>query len=366
MIFEATEPAEDKSASFDLLTIDTRTDQELDTLPFGVIALDDEGTILRYNLYESQFARLDRNQVLGRNFFAEVAQCTRGEPFEGQFRRGVSTGATGSFARFPFLFDFKFGAQHVEVEMIRPAAVSRYYLLINRRQITPPRPNRGPGDVAVLQRELAPDEGTKGVRRDPVERRVVEVPWAFFAALRATCEKLAPETWPLFCAEWGVQLGRRLAIDLETAAIESTGRSLAELPMSELAALVSHRLADQGWGKAVFDFAAIREGVLIVEVVRSILAEASPQARRSTLAPRADLACPLLAGTVGAIVSHVAGRRLVAREVACLSAGDDACRFVLTAHARRGAIDAAIANGSRGVEAIREALRRAPTESRDD
>jgi photoactive yellow protein len=363
-MFEFTEASESKPVSFNLLTIDTRSDQELDTLPFGVICLDEDGTILRYNLYESQFARLDRNQVLGRNFFSEVAQCTRGEAFEGQFRRGVTTGATGSFARFPFLFDFTFGAQDVEIEMVRPAEVPRYYLFVNRRRVSPPRPNLGPGEVAVRQRELAPDEGTKGVRRDPVERRVVEVPWSFFAALRATCDQLAPETWPLFCAEWGVQLGRRLAIDLETAAIASSGQALAELPMSELASMLSRRLAEQGWGKAVFDFAAIREGVLIIEVARSILAEASPQ-RRSTLGPRADLACPLLAGTLGAVVSHVAGRRLAAREVACLSAGDDACRFVVTAHARRGAIDAAIASGSRGVDAIREALRRAPSESRD-
>ncbi|MCE9578655.1 MAG: 4-vinyl reductase [Deltaproteobacteria bacterium] len=365
-MFQFSEPAASKSASFDLLTIDARTDQELDTLPFGVIALDDEGTILRYNLYESQFARLDRNQVLGRDFFNDVARCTRGDVFEGRFRRGVASGATGSFARFAFLFDFKFGAQDVEVEMVRPAGVPRYYLLINRRKVSPPRPDRGPDQVAVSQRELAPDEGTKGVRRDPIERRVVEVPWAFFAALRATCDQLAPETWPLFCAEWGVQLGRRLAIDLETTAIATSGRGLAEVPMTELATMLSRRLAEQGWGKATFDFEAIREGVLVIEVARSVLAEAAPRVRRTTGEPRADLACPLLAGTLGAMISHVAGRRLAAREVTCSSAGDDACRFVVTAHARRAAIDAAIASGERGVPAIREALRRAPTEARGE
>jgi photoactive yellow protein len=362
-MFQFSEPATSRSGSVDLLTIDERTDQELDTLPFGVIALDGDGTILRYNLYESQIARLDRNQVLGRNFFTDVAPCTRTDVFHGQFRRGVASGATGSFARFGFLFDFKFGAQDVEVEMVRPANVPRYYLLINRRKIGPPRSDRGPGLVAVSQRELAPDEGVKGVRRDPIERRVVEVPWAFFAALRATCDQLAPETWQLFCAEWGVQLGRRLAIDLEATAIEASGRALAELPMAELATMLSRRLAEQGWGRATFDFEAIREGVLVVEVVRSVLAEAAPRVRRTTVAPRADLACPLLAGTLGAVIGHVAGRRLAAREVECTSAGDEACRFVVTGHGRRSAIDAALAGGGRGVEAIREALRRAPVEA---
>jgi photoactive yellow protein len=61
--------AESATTPTDPMQLDGRSDQELDTLPFGVIALDDEGTILRYNLYEAQFARLDRNQVLGRDFF---------------------------------------------------------------------------------------------------------------------------------------------------------------------------------------------------------------------------------------------------------------------------------------------------------
>jgi photoactive yellow protein len=357
-------PPETRTVTFDPMQLDERSDQELDTLPFGVIALDEEGTILRYNLYEAQFARLDRNQVLGRDFFNEVARCTRGEPFEGHFRRGVSNGVTGSIARFAFTFDFRFGAQQVEVEIFRPPNVPRYYVMINRLRVGPARPERE-AVAAVAQRELAPGEATLGVRRDPNERRMVEVPWAFFASLRATCEQLAPGTWPLFCAEWGVQYGRRLAIDLEASMIEASGRGLGEVTMTEFAALLSRRLAQQGWGKAGFDFAAMREGVLIVEMIRSVLAEAAPRSRRATNEPAVELACPLIAGTLSAVVSHVAGRRLTAREVACVSAGDDACRFVITAHTRRGAIDAALATGARGVDTIRAALRRAPGEAPD-
>ena len=364
-MLEFSPPPDTQATTFDPMKLDQSSDQELDTLPFGVIALDDEGTILRYNLYEAQFARLDRNQVLGRDFFNEVARCTRGEAFEGQFRRGVTTGATGSIARFSYIFDFRFGAQHVEVEIVRPPDVPRYYLLINRQRVGPARPEKE-AVAAVVQRELAPAESSQGVRRDPNERRMVEVPWAFFASLRATCDQLAPGTWPMFCAEWGVQYGRRLAIDLEATAIEASGRALAEVTMSEFAALLSRRLAQQGWGRAAFDFAAMREGVLLVEMIRSVLAEAAPRSRRVTSEPATELACPLVAGMLGAVVSHVAGHRLVAREVACVSAGDDACRFVLTAHTRRGAIDSALATGARGVDTIRAALRRAPGEGTHD
>jgi len=364
-MLELAEPAATRTTTFDALKIDQQSDQELDTLPFGVIGLDEDGTILRYNLYEAQFARLDRNQVLGRNFFREVARCTQGDAFEGQFRTGVASGASGSIARFPFLFDFHFGAQDVQVELVRPANTPRFYLLINRLRVGPPRADRGSVPLAIRQRELAADEGTQGVRRDPIERRVVEVPWAFFAALRATCDQLAPATWQMFCAEWGVQLGRRLAIDLETVAIEASGRALGDVPMTELATLLSRRLAEQGWGQASFDFVAIQEGVLVIEVVRSVLAEAAPRVRRGAQDALSDLACPLLAGTLGAVMGHVAGRRLAAREVACASAGEAACRFVVTGHGRRGAIDAALATGARGVDAIREVLRRAPAETHD-
>jgi photoactive yellow protein len=351
--------------TFDVLGIDDYNDQELDTLPFGVIGLDGDGIILRYNLYEAQFARLDRNQVLGRDFFKEVARCTRGDLFEGQFRRGVASGATGSIARFPFIFDFKFGAQEVQVELVRPENVPRFYLLINRMRVGPAR-DRPPETLAVAQRELAPDEASKGVRRDLLERRVVEVPWAFFAALRSTLDQLAAGTWHMFCAEWGVQFGRRLAIDLENLAIESSGRTLGEITMTEFATLLSRRLAQQGMGRTSFDFAAIREGVLVIEVARSVLAEAAPRRRSGEHDPMADLACPLLAGTFGAVVGHVAERRLAAREVSCASSGEPACRFVVTAHARRTVIDEALARGTRGTDAIRQVLRSAPSESRDE
>lgn len=351
--------------TFDVLTIDERTDQELDTLPFGVIGLDREGTILRYNLYEAQFARLDRNQVLGRGFFTEVARCTRGEVFEGQFRKGVASDATGSLARFPFIFDFKFGAQEVEVEIVRPPGAPRFYLLINRMRVGPARPVAA-DQLAIQQRELAPDELTRGVRRDPVERRIVEVPWAFFAALRATCDQLAPGTWQMFCAEWGVQYGRRLAIDLENEAIERSGQSVGELPMNDFAAMLSRRLAQQGMGRATFDFVAIRDGLLVIQMSRSMLAEAAPRGRASAPDPIADLACPLLAGIFGAVIGHVAGRRLVGREVACGSAGGGSCSFIITGHGRRKTVDDALTSGVRGVDAVREILARAPAGAQDE
>ena len=106
-------------------------------LDFGVVALDSDGVILRYNSYEARLARLDRNQVLGRNFFREVAPCTRGDAFEGRFRQLVSTIDRARSTQFEFLFDFRFGAQQVRVEIISILGENRYYLLINRGAVLP-------------------------------------------------------------------------------------------------------------------------------------------------------------------------------------------------------------------------------------
>ena len=50
---------------------------EIDALPFGYIALAPDGTIRKYNRYEADLARRDPQDVLGRNFFTEVAPCTQ-------------------------------------------------------------------------------------------------------------------------------------------------------------------------------------------------------------------------------------------------------------------------------------------------
>lgn len=71
---------------------DTLTEEELDALPVGAIQLDREGTILRYNETEASLARQSRIDVVGKNFFHEVAVCTRVAEFHGRFVEGVEKG----------------------------------------------------------------------------------------------------------------------------------------------------------------------------------------------------------------------------------------------------------------------------------
>lgn len=58
----------------------------IDLLPMGLVVLDHDGRVIRYNRYEQQLARRRLEDVLGRHFFDEVAVCTRVPQLEGAFR----------------------------------------------------------------------------------------------------------------------------------------------------------------------------------------------------------------------------------------------------------------------------------------
>jgi len=337
--------------SFEVSRLEASTDGDLDQLPFGIIALDAEGIVLRYNLFESRLARLDRNQVLGRSFFQEVAPCTRSADFEGRFRRFVANGSRAP-ERFEYLFDFKFGAQAVTVELVRPSDLDRYYLLINRTQFGEPRSN---GIPAPLQSELAPGEALMGVQRDAAERRIVQLPSLFFAGLKATCDRLAPQTWPIFCYDWGVEWGRRAAIDLETHHLEADGAALRELSMRRLAEVIDAWCREQGLGKLCFDFSYSNKGCLVVALERSVIAEAVGRlsAVPGSTAPTA--ACSLIAGCLSALLSHVGGHRLSACEYECCSSASQ-CSFMLVPHARGALLETLVEGGLRDARALAERL----------
>ena len=349
--FFADAPPSLTPVSFDASRLEASTDSDLDQLPFGVIALDARGIVLRYNLFESRLARLDSNQVLGRSFFQEVAPCTRSADFEGRFKRFVATG-TRVPERFEYLFDFKFGAQAVVVELVRPSDLDRYYLLINRTHFGEPRPD---GIPAPIQSELAPDEASAGVRRDATERRVVQLPSLFFAGLKATCERLAPQTWPIFCHDWGVEWGRRAAIDLETHHLETDG-ALRDLSMNRVAEVMDAWFREQGLGRLSFDFAFSTKGCLVVELERSVIAEAVARPARPPGSPNPTAACSLIAGCLSALLSHVGGRRLSACEYECCSSGSAQCSFMVVAHARAELLETLVEGGLRDARALAERL----------
>ena len=328
----------------------TMSDAELDALPFGVICLDPQGKVLRYNLAEARLARLDRAQVVGKSFFRRIAPCTATPEFEGRVRAFFS--GTQPVERFGYLFDFKFGAQQVEVELVRVPVNDRVYLLINRQKFDAPRGGLPEGFAAPLQTELAPDEAERGVKRDGAERRVLNVSSDFFTALHQTWLKVAPKAWRGFTREWGWQWGRHAVVELEADLLEEKTQTLRELPMKEAMTRVSQWASVRGLGTLRFDFSASKHGVFAVTFERSAVGEAVGFAEAPS--------CGLVEGLLEAVCEHLAHRLLAVREVRCCAQGFDACSFIVASDKRARAVEAAIKGGAESVEAVVEVLRATP------
>ncbi|HEX3554039.1 MAG TPA: PAS domain-containing protein [Thermoanaerobaculia bacterium] len=95
--------------------IQSSSELELDQLPFGAIRLDREGTILSFNQAEVDLSGHRKENVLGRNFFTQVAPCTNVQDFAGKFREGVALGRLHTV--FPYVFDYEMEPRHVWVTL---------------------------------------------------------------------------------------------------------------------------------------------------------------------------------------------------------------------------------------------------------
>lgn len=91
--------------------------EQLDKLPFGVIIVDKEGKISSYNQAEEQLSGRRQDDVIGKNFFIEVAPCTRVQEFQGRFQQLIESDRP--VARFNFVFRFKQGNVAVGIMMVR-------------------------------------------------------------------------------------------------------------------------------------------------------------------------------------------------------------------------------------------------------
>lgn len=105
-------------------------DQDIDKLAFGAIQIDRNGKILAYNAAESALTGRKPSEVIGRNFFDEVAPCTKGPDFYGRFQEGVKSGKLSTL--FEYKFDYKMAPTKVKVHMKKALAGDTYWILVKR------------------------------------------------------------------------------------------------------------------------------------------------------------------------------------------------------------------------------------------
>jgi photoactive yellow protein len=103
-------------SSFIVQKINSISEKELDSLAYGVIQLNAEGTVLRYNSHESGLSGLTKQKVVGKNFFKQVAPCTDVRDFYGRFRDGIAAGEL--HCTFRFHFPFKENPRDVTITLL--------------------------------------------------------------------------------------------------------------------------------------------------------------------------------------------------------------------------------------------------------
>lgn len=120
------------AAGNDVLTrADVLTESELDTLPMGMIQLDREGKVLKFNQTESTLARVSKQEAIGKNFFDDVAPCTKVQEFHGKFLEGVEQ--RNLHTVFNYEFKFKDGRRKdVVISMFYSASTDTVWVLVQR------------------------------------------------------------------------------------------------------------------------------------------------------------------------------------------------------------------------------------------
>ena len=106
------------------------TPEQLDALPYGVIELAPDGTILSYNAGESRLSGRRPENVIGKNFFTEVAPCTAVRDFHGRFLDLIEHRAVNH--EFDFLFTFD-PPVNVHITMLYEQHENTVWLMVDRR-----------------------------------------------------------------------------------------------------------------------------------------------------------------------------------------------------------------------------------------
>jgi photoactive yellow protein len=128
-----TPPPPLSSMNVDVGLVNRLSPEELDQLPYGVIQLDARGRVVGYNDTESRMVGLPKERVIGKNFFQEVAPCTRVKEFEGRFRDMAEGRSKNVVEQFEFVFHFRKGSQRVVIMIFRARQRGLFNISLIRR-----------------------------------------------------------------------------------------------------------------------------------------------------------------------------------------------------------------------------------------
>jgi photoactive yellow protein len=293
------------------------TAAEIDSLPFGYIALAPDGTIRKYNRYEADLARKDPQEVLGRNFFHEVAPCTQVREFEGRFREFVDSATPEPVLAFEFEFGFRHGTQAVRIGLVRSPLAQEVIVTVNRlRRLALPVEPGVRSDTAA------------GRLEDAAGQRVALANEDFWRALdslwRHAPEGQRREALLRVGRDWGLRHAQRV----ERVVQRTHGLTLREAELQLALECLSGSLGLLGLGRFDVLFEHRQRGLLVIDHYGSPFAE--------LLGDREGGCCDVLAGLHSGFLTHLSGRLLSGLELRCGHSAGEPCRFAVGTETRLG------------------------------
>lgn len=103
---------------------------QLDDLAFGAVQVDGKGRILLYNAAEGAITGRSPQEVIGKNFFEDIAPCTNEHGFRDKFDEGVQKGVLNTLV--DWTFDNAMTPTRVQVHMKKAAQSDRYWIFVKR------------------------------------------------------------------------------------------------------------------------------------------------------------------------------------------------------------------------------------------
>ena len=110
--------------------LDDLDDQALDELPFGVVCLSEQLTVVRMNRAESERSGIQRWRALGRPFFGDVAPGATNAALAEHVRAFAE--GRGRAAAIEHTFERRAGSDPTTIELQRGRRSGRVYLCIRR------------------------------------------------------------------------------------------------------------------------------------------------------------------------------------------------------------------------------------------
>ena len=125
-------PAHHAFAQPGLLPLLTSASPEaLDSLDFGLIGFDADGTVRQYNAFESRAAGLSPQRVLGQSLFTHVAPCMNNFMVAQRFEDATDAGSTLDDT-IDYVLTLRMRPVKVKLRLLSDPAQAMRYVLIQR------------------------------------------------------------------------------------------------------------------------------------------------------------------------------------------------------------------------------------------